>query len=167
MRKRKLLLFFLVLILPILACTDFSVINHGDRTVTVNINLPDGGGGVYRIPAGDLQPFLVIDGGPFSVDVVPDEEYLGALRQFESTTLLYMATGDIDLNDPLPPLLVGANPLEAFSILITIEDMIAGEEAGAHCEGKFFETIYGPFDTPVVDTAAVTLSLSSNEWVCQ
>lgn len=136
----KLMLFLAALALPALACGGISVSNSAGRALTVRVSLPDGRVDVARIPGGSTEIWWSAVGGPYSVQALPDEQYLERLGKLSEVTQQFLDTGDPG------EIYIFSNRLrqggldDAFQTLFAIQHRIALEqETAARCSGEIEE----------------------------
>jgi hypothetical protein len=153
---RKHLTLFTGAALLLLACATVNVVNNGTRAAVVQVTLPDEAYGTTRIEAGGSDAWIAAVEGPFTVTVLPDEEYIASIREIRENMSSVML-------DPV----VLASPsalLYAIGLVEGIEQRIANlEKSGTACSGEIPE-MESIEDEPLEIT--VTLSLSLDQWSC-
>jgi len=134
---KKILLFLIVLSLPLLACGGLTVTNSSRRALVVRVNLPDGRVNVKHIQALSSEIWWAANGGPYSVEALPDEDYIQRLNRLSDITEQFLHGGDPG------DIYIFSNELKkgglegAFATLLDIQIRIAREkETSALCSGE-------------------------------
>jgi hypothetical protein len=160
--NRRVLFFLSTLVLPILACADFTVVNTSATPVWVHVSLPDGGESYYGLSGNGEHSWTAKRGGTYRVLLFAPSAYYARLLSMRDE--LEAATKQ-NADDPLK---VSA----AVGRLLTIQSELREESSFASCSGSI------PSDTPdgilvpgsaagIIVAVEVRQDPATNGWSCQ
>jgi hypothetical protein len=156
MRNRKPIYAILALGLAMLACATLTVTNSSkDHNAVIRVTLPDDAFGTIKLGPGESIDYTATTGGAYTVEVIPDQEYLATLQSLRDGLVAAMA-----LNPILP---LGSDGDILFLKLANLQAEIdALPRTGTKCSGSI------PKDAPDGYTVEVNISYDANQvqWSC-
>lgn len=163
MKNRRLIYAASALGLAMLACASVSVTNTAQiDDAVIRVTLPEGSYGTTRLKPSESVDYEAMDSGPVTVEMIPDQEYIAALKKVQGKIIDEWAS-----NGP------GAKNYEDAALELTsLQTSIASLEAsGGECH-----TII-PNDIPegkdwyvnvelVLDKSEQNYQLNNFQWSC-
>ena len=145
----------LALGLAMLACATVTVTNLSqDDNAVIQVTLPDEAYGTIKLSPGESIDYLATTGGAYTVEVIPDQEYLAWLQSVRGIIVATLAT------DPSVAVAPHSTVLEH---LVNVQDAIRQlPHSGTNCSGSI------PKDAPDNYTIEVSLSydVGNVQWSC-
>ncbi|TAK12014.1 MAG: hypothetical protein EPO32_10120 [Anaerolineae bacterium] len=161
--NRKLAFLIVALGLAALACSELVVTNPSPQSATIRVSLPDGSVNAITLPSTQSASWVSFEGGPYTIEVLPYEEYVSVLRNLSDSIVQAIVDDRVTSSGDV---------LQAVRLMGEIrgriEQLVSG---GASCEGVLpyseFELYGGPID-PAVETITVSLNYdtATNRWSC-
>lgn len=152
---KRITIAILVLGLAMLACATVTVTNLSqDNNAVIQVTLPDEAYGTTKLNPGESIDYLATTGGAYSVEVIPDQEYLAWLQTVRGIIVTTLAA------DPSVAVAPHSTVLEQ---LVNVQDAIRQlPHSGTNCSGSI------PNDTPDNYTIEVSLSYDAGnvQWSC-
>lgn len=160
--KRRSLFFFIILLLPVLACGQFILVNPSDNPVTVRVTLPDEAYGVRQLAPGESDTWYAFTGGNYKVEILQGDAYLNQLKENRDLiTDILLAEGSVE-----KPSAMLAAVYWLGNVQTEIDKVV---EQGTICTGKIPEGSMEIFDIDA-GTQDVTVALKfdpfSEAWSC-
>ena len=125
MKNRRLIYAASVLVLAMLACASVTVTNTAriDDAV-IRVTLPEGSYGTVRLKPGESVSYEAMDSGPVTVEMIPDQKYIAALKKVQGKVVDDMMANGTD------PRQLEEDVLGLTSLQISIASL---EASGGEC----------------------------------
>jgi hypothetical protein len=169
MKKLRISLAVLALVIASLACTQVTVMNSASVYASVQVTLPDGGGGLVTMKPNTSREWLVLEGGPYEVKVVPTERQIEFMKSLQAASVQAMFTGEAEgmFDYVLGP---DKDPLSSFQAYVVTAGNLEDLQTSATCTGELPypdpETFGFDLSIGEIDTEAVEVNFGQLGWMC-